>query len=373
MRAHLLLTSLVIGLASCSGKSGKSGASKEAAPPAMQPQSVEVMTVEKMTLRDTINLTGTIAANESAELRAELAGTLTEILFEEGAPVKKGQPIARIDTRELEAQLAETKANFALAEKTLQRNQELLESGATSQLETDGAEAEHQRLQAAISLLEVRLAKSVIIAPFDGIAGARDLSVGDYVTPQSVITSIQDLSRLKVEIDVPERQLPKLRKGTTFTLSTAASGADAEIAGEVYFVPPVIDSATRSVRVKGYVTNPPEFVKPGMFANVTLVLAVVEDALVVPETAVLGTARGTVIIVPEEKDGGLFAAFVPVKTGLRIPGYVQITPVGPPVKAGDRFVSSGVGGLILFPGVPLKPVDPQVKPGIPADTDRKLD
>ena len=77
--------------------------------------------------------------------------------------------------------------------------------------------------------------------------------------------------------------------------------------------------------------------------------------------------------MPKEKDGATVAEFVPVKTGLRVPGYVQVTPVGPPVKAGDKIVSSGVGGLILFPGVKLKPVEPVVKPGMPEATDRKLE
>jgi multidrug efflux pump subunit AcrA (membrane-fusion protein) len=110
-----------------------------------------------------------------------------------------------------------------------------------------------------------------------------------------------------------------------------------------------------------------------MFANINLVLRTVEDALVVPETAILSTARGTVIIVPEEKDGANIAAFVPVTTGLRVPGFVQVSQVGPPIKAGDKIVSSGVGGLILFPGVKLKAVDPVVKPGMPEATDRKLE
>ena len=110
-----------------------------------------------------------------------------------------------------------------------------------------------------------------------------------------------------------------------------------------------------------------------MFANITLVLNTVEDALVVPETSILSSAQGTVLIMPKEADGATIAEFVPVKTGLRVPGYVQVSPVGPPIQAGDKIVSSGVGGLILFPGVKLKPVEPVVKPGPPEATDRKLE
>jgi membrane fusion protein, multidrug efflux system len=371
LRALPFPAALALLLNSC-GKPGADGTGGAPAP-GDRVQAVEMMPVATMELRETVGLVGSITANESAELRPELPGTIVEISFEEGAPVKQGDVLARLDTRELDALLNETKASFVLAESTLARNNRLLADGAVSRLETDAAVAEHARLKASIELLEVRLAKSVITAPFDGIAGARTLSVGDYVTSQSVITTVDDLSRLKVEMDVPERYLPLLAKGTTFTLRTATSDNAEELTGEVYFVSSRIDETTRSTAVKGYLLSPPEFVKPGMFANISLVLRTVPDALVVPETAVLSTPRGTVLIVPKETDDGPVADFVPVRTGIRVPGYVQITPVGPPIKEGDMIVSSGVGGLILFPGVKLRPVEPLVKPGSPQKTDRKLD
>ena len=367
----LILTATLIALSSC----GKKDAAAGGAPPNMmdREQAVEMMTITVMPMKESVGLVGSIAANESAELRPEIPGVINSINFEEGAAVKKGDLLAKLDTRELEAQLSEARAGFLLAEQNLKRNQSLLEDDAVSKLEVDAAVADHTKLKAAIDLLEVRLAKSSIIAPFDGVAGDRTLSVGDYVTSQSIITTVDDLSRLKVEMSVPERYLPNLKPGTTFTLRAATSEAGGETAGKVYFVSPRIDEATRSTLVKGYVTDPPPFLKPGMFANINLVLRTVEDALVVPETSILSTARGTVIIVPAEKDGATVADFVPVKTGLRVPGFVQVSPVGPPIKAGDKIVSSGVGGLILFPGVKLKAVDPVVKPGMPEATDRKLE
>jgi membrane fusion protein, multidrug efflux system len=341
--------------------------------PADREQAVEVMPVAVMSLSETVGLVGTIAANESAELRSEIPGTITAIHFAEGERIGKNSPLIALDTRELEAQLAESRAGFLLASQVLDRNQSLLEDDAVSRLEVDAAVAEHARLKAAIDLLEVRLAKSSILAPFDGVTGSRSLSVGDFITSATVITTVDDLSRLKVEMQVPERYLPNLKPGGTFTLRAATSAPGEEVTGEVYFVSPRIDESTRSTLVKGYINDPPPFLKPGMFANITLILRTVPEALVVPETAILSSARGTVLIVPAEKDGATVAEFVPVKTGIRVPGFVQITPVGPPVKAGDKIVSSGVGGLILFPGVKLKPVEPVVKPGMPTATDRKLD
>lgn len=372
MRSLIAIAALPVMLASC-GKKKPAAGTAGAPNPMDQVQPVEVMPIKLMPLRETVGLVGSIAANESAELRPEIPGVINSIDFEEGAVVKKGDILVKLDTREIEAQLAETRASFLLAEQNLKRNQSLLDDQAVSRLEVDAAVADHARLRAAIDLLEVKLAKSSITAPFDGVAGSRSLSVGDFVTSQSVITTVDDLSRLKVEMQVPERYLPNLKPGGTFTLRAATSAPDEDVTGEVYFVSPRIEEDTRSTLVKGYVKEPPPFLKPGMFANITLVLRVVENALVVPETAILSTARGTVLIVPAEKDGVIVAEFVPVKTGLRVPGYVQVSPVGPPIKAGDEIVSSGVGGLILFPGVKLKAVDPVVKPGMPEATDRALE
>jgi len=340
-----------------------------------QVQPVEVMPVKRMSLQETTQLVGTVAANESAELRAEYSGVVAVVRFEEGAPVKKGDALIQLDTRELEAQLAETRAGLSLAEKTLTRKRELLEDRAVSELEVDAAEAEHARLTAVVDRLEVQVAKSTIRAPFDGVAGARPVSVGDYVTSQTVITTVDDLSRLKVEMEVPERYLPLLQPGSTFQLRAATTAKGEAIAGEVYFVSSRIDEQTRSTLVKGFIAEPPPFLKPGMFANITLVLREVADALVVPESAVLSSPKGTVLVKPVGPPGEQVASFVPVRLGIRVPGHVQVIPVGPPLAEGDTIVSSGVGGLILFPGRKLRPVEPVVTPDKPAPdaTDRKLE
>ncbi len=343
------------------------------APPSMmdRQQAVEVMPIRTMTLQEKAGLVGTIAANESATLRSEISGTVRDISFEEGQEVKKGQVLAKIDTREIEAQLAEARARFALAEKVLNRNRGLFADAAVSRVELEEAEAQEAQLRASIALLEVRLAKSEIRAPFDGFANGRTVSVGDFLTPETVLTTVDDLSRLKVEIEVPERYLPKLQPGGAFTLTTATL-QEGEMTGEVYFISSRIDAETRATQVKGYIIDPPRFVKPGMFANISLVLETVENALVVPETAIMGSKRGSAVVYPKATEKGTIAEFVPVKTGLRVPGLVQITPVMGNLKEGDEIVSAGVGGLILIPGMPLKTVEPVVTPEAPPLTDREL-
>ena len=364
-----LLVTATVSLSSC-GRGSKS----DDGPRFDTPQPVETMEVKSRTLQETVSLVGTIATNESASLRPEVPGTIVEIPFQEGSSVKKGDVLVRFDTRELEAQLAETRASYELAERTLDRVRILAAENAVSRLELDTATAEHARLRSAIDLLEVRIDKSSLTAPFDGSAGARVHSVGDFLTPESVVTTVDDVSRVKVEMEVPERYLPLLQPGATFRITTATANSDKEVTGEVYFVSPRIDATSRSTEVKGYVLDPPPFLKPGMFANITLILNTVENALVVPETAILSTARGTVVIVPETNDAGeTVAGFIPVKTGIREPGIVQVTPVGPPLKVGQHVVSSGVGGLILFPGAKIQPVEPVLIQGTPPITDRQLE
>ncbi|MBC7981149.1 MAG: efflux RND transporter periplasmic adaptor subunit [Armatimonadetes bacterium] len=362
----------VFGLAmiSCQKQDKKAGG-----PPSMMDrvQAVEVMPIRKMTLRETVGLVGTIAANESATLRSEISGTVREISFEEGQEVKAGQVLAKVDTRELEAQIQEMNAKFELAGKSLSRNRSLFSDAAVSKVELDASVAEEAQLKASMALLQVRLEKSEIRAPFDGVANGRTVSIGDYLTPDTVLTTVDDLSRLKVEIQVPERYLPKLESGGEFTLKTATSRDAGEMKGKVYFVSSRIDAATRATLVKGYVLDPPEYVKPGMFATVSLMLETVEDALVVPETAIMGSSRGSMVICPKQAEKGKVAEFVPVKTGLRVPGLVQIIPVGNDLKEGDEIVSAGVGGLILIPGMTLKTVEPLVTSEVPERTDRVLE
>ncbi len=338
-------------------------------------QPVEVMPVQRMHLRETTQLVGSIEANESAELRPEYPGVVADVLFEEGAKLSKGDPLIKLDTRELETQLAETRASLALASKTLQRNRKLLEDRAISELEVDAAEAEHARLGAIAGRLEVQLEKSTLRAPFDGLAGARSISVGDYVTSNQVVTTVDDLSRLKVEMEVPERYLPLLHKGGIFQLRAATTPDGETVQGEVYFVSPRIDVETRSTQVKGVIATPPQNLKPGMFANITLVLREVEGALVAPESAVGNGPKGNFLVRPAGPEGRQVVAFVPVKLGIRVPGWVQVTPVKGPLEEGDKIVSAGVGSLILIPGRKLKLVEPLVTPTKPpADvTDRRLE
>jgi membrane fusion protein (multidrug efflux system) len=354
---HLfLLGSLaVLGLAT--------GCTKKAAGPAAaaaQMQPVEVTALVRRDLAETLNVVGSLAANESATIRPESTGLVRAISFEEGQQVKRGQLLAKIDDAELKAQLAQGEARFQLAELNLQRAENLQQTNANTKADMDRARSEFATAKADVELLRVRVDRTEIRAPFDGTVGARSISPGDYVNPQSSVTTIDDLSRMKIEFQVPERFFAKVAPETKFVVAARSVGgtgrADRHIPGQVYFVSSSIDRATRSSQVKGYLSEAPRDLKPGMFANVEIVLSVKKDALTVPEGAILTTPRGTQIIAVRDEKGEKVADFVAVKLGLRSKGLVEIEPIND-AKLDDNqsVVASGVGALILFQGAKLEP------------------
>jgi membrane fusion protein (multidrug efflux system) len=187
------------------------------------------------------------------------------------------------------------------------------------------------------------------------VVESRTLSPGDYVNTQAAITTINDLSRMKVEFQVPERYLAKVRRGTKFTVKSTSVGAAAVDAGEVYFVNSVIDRQTRSSEVKGFMARTGAHLQAGMFAAVEIVLEVRRGALTVPEGAILIGQQGPQLITAVEKNGETLAAFVPVVLGLRSRGLVEVRAVKGELSEKTIVVAAGVGALALFPGAKLEP------------------
>jgi membrane fusion protein (multidrug efflux system) len=343
-------------LPACSQKQNAAGKKNARGDQRVQP--VEVVTLARHDLEETLSVVGSLAPNESASLRAEVSGLVKSINFEEGFAVRTGQLLLKIDDAELLAQLAQSDSRFNLAKLNLERAENLRKTLSNTQADADRARSEFLSAKAELALLRLRIEKTAIKAPFDGVVGSRNISVGDYVTSQTPITTIDDLSRLKVDFQVPERAMGKIRQGTHFAVvSSASEGAatPSAVEGEVYFVSSVIDRDTRSSQVKGLLRNPPPGLKPGMFANIEVVLDVRKNALTVPEGAILVSVTGTSLIVVRDKGADKIADFVPVKLGLRSRGLVEVEPVNGVLSEKDTVVASGVGGLILYPGARLAP------------------
>jgi membrane fusion protein, multidrug efflux system len=317
-------------------------------------QAVEVAPLMRRDLSETLRVVGSLAPNETATIRPETMGLIRSIHFKEGQRVKKGDLLVKIDDSELRAQLAQTESRYELAKLNLTRAENLRQTLSNTQADADRARSEFAAAQADIDLLKVRLARTEITAPFDGSVEARTLSPGDYVNPQSIITTLNDLSRLKVGFQVPERYLSKVKPGTPFSVKSITVDAATAVKGEVYFVNNVIDRTTRSSDVKGFLDNESAALKAGMFAEIEIVLEVRKGALAVPEGAILVEQRGPQIVIVQEKNGEKIAEFVPVLLGLRERGLVEVRALKGELTDQTQVVAAGVGSIALFPGARLE-------------------
>lgn len=330
------------------GKGGRGGG-------AGQKQPVEVIELSRRDLSESLRVVGSLAPNETATIRPEMSGLIRSIHFEEGQRVKKGDLLIKIDDSELQAQLAQTRTRHELAKLNLARAENLRQTQSNTQADVDRSRSEFAAAEADIDLLKVRLARTEVRAPFDGVVEARTLSSGDYVNTQSVLTTLNDLSRLKVEFQVPERYLAKVKAGTKFAVRSTTVDAAARVEGEVYFVNSVIDRNTRSSSVKGFVSSSATGLKAGMFAEVEVVLEIRQGTLAVPEGAIMIDQRGPQLIVVLDQGGEKVAAFVPVKLGLRSRGLVEVIPLKDALSEKTLVVAAGVGSLALFQGAKLDP------------------
>ncbi|NBT89405.1 MAG: efflux RND transporter periplasmic adaptor subunit [Verrucomicrobia bacterium] len=333
---HFWILLALMALASCKKGGG---------PPRDAPVPVELVAVEVGPLLEKLQASGVLDAEESVDLKPEVDGEVTSIQMTEGETVKKGGLILQIDESKQQAIVAEAESDFRLAQETLHRADVLLADGTISKQEHDQSHAGYRRSEAALNLARKRLTEFTLTAPFDGILGRRYISVGQYVSPQTILVSIYALDRMKLDFSVPERYSARVKPGQTLSLTVAAHGEE-KFSGEIYLVEPEVDSETRTVQVRAYVPNADHRLKPGMFANVSLSVGTKESALTLPEDCIFPHTGGFAVY----RDAGGVAELVPVQTGLRIPGRVEILSG---LKAGDLVARSG--NLRLSPGRKLLP------------------
>ena len=358
--ALLLAAALAIPLAACDG--GEEGK-------AQGPQSVPVNVV--VAERDTVSVivpsVGDLEANARVRVAAEIAGRVTEISFQEGDQVRRGEVLLRLNERKLaasleaaEATLARTRTEAENLEKQVERNEGLLERGAISQQTYDdiltSSEAARARLreaEAQARLARERLEDATIRAPFDGRVGERDVDPGAYVAPGDPLFLIVNDDPLEIEFSVPERYIGRLETGDAVSL-TVQSRPDTTFTGRVTFVSPVVDQVNRTVKLKARVPNPVGELRAGQFANVELDIETRPDALMVPEAAVVPRQEGVEVFVIREGR----AQPVRVELGTRRPGEVQLLTG---VETGDTVVVAGQQRL--QEGTPVDPRPARVVAG----------
>jgi len=320
------------------GKNAKGGKGGDA-----PPLSVDGIVVETRPFANLLEITGNIEANESVALRSEVAGLVTDILFKEGAYVSKGAVLVRINDKDIQAQLQDVLTKEDLASTNENRAKQLLSKGAISQEEYDIALANLKSLKAQSQLVRAQLAKTTVRAPFSGKVGIRSISLGEYITPSTVIASLVNTNPVKISFSIPEKYAAQLRLNSNITFATDASGKSYQ--GKVFAIEPGINQQTRTLQIKALAPNPADELIPGSFAKVRLALSTQENSILVPSEAVIPVLKGKMVYV--SKDGK--AQQVLVEAGTRTADHVVITSG---LHVGDTVLTTGA--MALKPDAPVK-------------------
>lgn len=314
------------------------------APPAVPPVFVETTVVNPAPIRDFAELVGQLEAEESVEIRPEMSGTVEKILFEEGAVVEAGALLLRLRDDERKAEFAAAEARERLAADTHRRFRQLAEEQVASASELERVARELDIAHAEVERARVRLNRTRIHAPFAGQLGARKVSPGARVTPDTPLVELYATERLRVVFAVPERYAPVVRVAVPLEVAVAAY-PDEWFPAEVYFVSPAVDPTSRQRLLKGWVPNPQGRLWPGQFARIRTEIARRDQALVVPDSALVYDGQTSFVwrVGTERK-----AERVEVETGLRHEGRIEIRKG---VHAGDEVVVAGTNKI--FPGATL--------------------
>lgn len=284
---------------------------------------------------DPIEALGTLAANESVELSATVSDTISAIHFDDGARVEQGQVLVEMTSREEHAQLEEARATVNEAKRQYLRIQSLEAQGTAAKSLLDERRREWETARARLAAIESRLADRLIKAPFSGVLGLRDISVGALVEPGDLITTLDDDSVMKLEFRIPGTYLDAIRPGLE-VIATARAFHERSFSGTVKAVDSRVDPVTRSIRVRAMLPNPELLLKPGMLMQIVL-LNNPREALVIPEEALIPLGTQQFVYTVDETDGPR-AVKREIRIGARRPGEVEVVEG---LQAGDRVISHG--------------------------------
>ncbi|MEO1202511.1 MAG: efflux RND transporter periplasmic adaptor subunit [Pseudomonadota bacterium] len=305
---------------------------------------VDVVTVQPVVLNQELEALGTAVANESITLTANVSDTVRRVNFEDGDPVSEGDVLIELTRVEESSQLDEARVAVADAERRLARLRDMGARRLVSQSDIDDAEAALQAARARLNTVQARLGDRLITAPFDGLLGFREVSVGTLVTPGTPITTLDDISRIKVDFTIPEAALGLIRPGDSMR-ATTVSQRDRDFAGAVQTIGSRVDPVSRAAQVRAVLDNPDGVLKPGMLLSVT-VLVDEHEGLEVPSRAVTQQGRDAYLFVVDDEG---FARRRNVALGLRHDGAVEIVDG---LAEGEHVITSGV--VNLRDGMPVQ-------------------
>ena len=283
-------------------------------------------------LTDEIPIIGRLVPDEEVQLSFETSGKITDIFFKEGSHVKKGTLLAKVNDAELQAQLARLEAQVPLAEERVYRQSTLLQRDAVSKEALEIVKTELATLNADIEKTKAQIEQTELRAPFDGVIGLRQVSVGSYASPSTVVAKLTSVTPIKIEFSVPERYASEVKRGTN--LEFTVEGKLEAFKAQVYATEASLDAETHTLLVRALYPNANGELLSGQYAGIRLKQKEVADAIAIPSEA----------IVPEMGKNKVFvcrngkAEPVDVVTGIRTDSEIQIVSG---LEFGDTILTSG--------------------------------
>jgi membrane fusion protein (multidrug efflux system) len=322
---------------SCESKSNKISNVPKPNPPVI----VDIILAEKESIKNVIEANGTVMPSEFVELRTEVSGRLIYLNIPEGKIIQKGTVVARVNDADLLAQMSKTRVQLDLAQKTLDRLKQLLDINGLNQADYDAALNQVNSLKADLVYTQTLVDKTVIKAPFTGVAGLRLVSPGAYVTPATIMATLQQTDKVKIDFTLPEMYSDVVKTGTIVEVELDALSKEKDKA-IIVATEPGANTNTRNLKVRALLNIT---ANPGAFVKVFVDAGKGRSSVIVPTNCIIPDDKFNLVILV--KDGK--ASFVNVQTGLRESGTVEVTKG---INVGDSIVVTGV--LFARPNSNLK-------------------
>lgn len=308
---------------------------------------VIVAPVEERTLNSDIQALGTLQANETAHLTSHISAIISRIHFDDGQRVKTGEVLVELTNREQLAELEEARVALDDAKRQLQRTKKLVDNRFVSAQELDGRQREFEVTQARLGAVEARLADRLIKAPFAGVVGLRQVSIGTLLSPGTPVATLLDDSVMKLDFSIPETRMAQLRQGLGI-IATASAFPGRTFAGTIVSLDNRVDPITRAIRVRAELDNEARLLRSGMLMSISVASAP-RQTLVIPEEALVPLGDKQFVMRLEGPAGAPHAQRVRVEIGERLPGIVEITSG---LLLGERVITHG--GFRLASGQPVR-------------------
>jgi membrane fusion protein (multidrug efflux system) len=304
------------------------------------PETISSAIAHEEEWQDTVSAVGSITAVQGVTVTPEIAGTISEIAFESGAVVAKGDLLVRFDTSTEEAQLKASQAQLEWARVSAERAQKLRTDSTVSQSELDQADAAWKQAKANTAAIQAVIDKKTIRAPFAGKLGIRQINLGEYVDAGKPIVSLQSLNPVYADFSLPQQALSQIKTGMTVRVMLDTY-TNKQFEGSLTAINPDLDPSTRSVRLQATLNNADQLLRPGMFARIEVLLPNEQNVLVIPATSILSAPYGDSVYVIEKGTNGPGSVVKQqfVRTGRARGDFITVESG---LKPGARVVSAGL-------------------------------